>query len=239
MEIKLDSIDGLPEGLKGAVTEADGVHTLDASKLMLSEDLTGLKTALSKERDNVSAWAKLGESPDAVLAQINDLKNAKPKGKTDDDVSAMIEQATAPLQAKLDASTKQLSGLRSTSTSQQISVELAKAGVLPEALDMVANFASSRIMYSDDGSMQIRTSDGKPMVGTGDNHTATISDLVSDIVGTMPFAVKDSGKGGGGKPPQDGGKPPSKTATRAEFDGMSHFDRASFSKSGGKVVDSA
>lgn len=239
MEIKLESIEGLPEGLKGAVTEADGNHTLDLSKLMPTEDLSGLKTALSKERANVAAWQKLGENPDAITAQIADLKSAKPKGKTDDDVAAMIEQATSPLQAKLDAASGQLTAMRSKSTSQEISVELAKSGVLPEALDMVANFATSRIMYADDGSMQVTTSDGKPMVGTGENHTATISDLVSDLVKTMPFAVKDGGQGGGGKPPNNGGKPQSKTATRGEFDAMSQLERAQFSKSGGKVVDTA
>ena len=237
MEIELQSTEGLPEGIAKLVTEADGKSTLDLTKLMPVEDLTSLKGALSKERDNNAAWGKLGESPDAVLAQINDLKNARPKGKTDDDVAAMIEQATKPLQAKLDASTQQLGDLRSKSTSQQISVELAKAGVLPEALDMVANFATSRIMYAEDGSLQIRTSDGKPMVGTGENHTATISDLVTDIVGNMPFAVKDSGKGGGGKPPENGGKPNHQTVTRADWDSMSHVQRAEFSKSGGKVVD--
>lgn len=237
MEIELQSTEGLPEGIAKLVTEADGKSTLDLSKLMPVEDLTSLKGALSKERDNNAAWGKLGESPDAVLAQINDLKSAKPKGKTDDDVAAMIEQATKPLQEKLDASTKQLGDLRSKSTSQQISVELAKAGVLPEALDMVANFATSRIMYAEDGSLQIRTSDGKPMVGSGENHAATISDLVTDIVGNMPFAVKDGGKGGGGKPPENGGKPNHQTVTRADFDGMSHPQRAEFFKSGGKVAD--
>lgn len=209
MKIKLESIEGLPDGLKGAVTEVDGAHVLDASKLMVSEDLTGLKTALSKERDNVAAWQKLGESPDAILSQIEELKSAKPKGKTDDDVAAMIEQATGPLQAKLDKSSELLGKLRSETTSATIKAELAKAGVLPDALDMVANFAVSRIMHSDDGSMQIKTSDGKPMVGTGENHTATVSDLVSDLVKTMPFAVKDGGQGGGGKPASNGGKPQS------------------------------
>jgi hypothetical protein len=237
MEIELQSTEGLPEGIAKLVTEADGKSTLDLSKLMPVEDLTSLKGALSKERDNNAAWGKLGESPDAVLAQINDLKNAKPKGKTDDDVAAMIEQATKPLQAKLDASTKQLGDLRSKSTSQQISVELAKAGVLPEALDMVANFATSRIMYAEDGSLQIRTSDGKPMVGSGENHTATISDLVTDIVGNMPFAVKDGGKGGGGKPPENGGKPPAKSILRSEFDSLSPQGKMDHIRGGGTVTD--
>jgi hypothetical protein len=240
MEIKLDSIDGLPEGLGEVVKEVDGAHVLDLSQVVTIGKYQGKDSALSNERAKLEEWTKaFGKDPSAVSAQIDELKSSKPKGKTDDDVAAMIEQATKPLQDKLDASTKQLGALRGKSTSQEISVELAKAGVLPEALDMVANFATSRIVYADDGSMQVRTSDGKPMVGTGENHTATISDLVSDLVKTMPFAVKDGGQGGGGKPPNNGGKPQSKTATRAEFDGMSNFERMKFSKSGGKVVDSA
>ncbi|QDP65870.1 MAG: hypothetical protein Unbinned7865contig1001_69 [Prokaryotic dsDNA virus sp.] len=210
MQIKLESLDGLPEGLKSAVTEADGANVLDLTKLMPAEDLTGLKGALSKERANNAAWSALGESPDAVKAAMQELKDAKPAGKNDEQVAQMIDQVKAEYSGKLDSASEQLDALRRKTTSAEIKAELAKAGAMPDALDVVANFANSRMVFASDGSLQITTADGKPMVGSGENHTATMTDLAKDLAASMPFAFKDAGSGGGGKQPgSNGGTPPS------------------------------
>lgn len=237
MKITLTDIENLPEGLKGALSETDGKHELDLSGLMAKEDLTGLKSALEKERANVAAWKKLGETPDDVTARIEELSNAKPKGKNDEEVAAMLKQVEDQYKGKLEATSAALEKTRRQMTSETVKAELAKHGALPDALDVVANFANSRMVFADDGSLQIMTSDGKPMVGSGENHTATIADLAKDLASSMAFAFKDTGTGGGGKPPQQGGTPQSKTITRTQWDGMSHSDRSQFSKDGGKVVD--
>jgi hypothetical protein len=76
------------------------------------------------------------------------------------------------------------------------------------------------------------------MIGNGANGGATLSDLAKELAGSIPHLVKDNGTGGGGKQPgQNGGKPGQKTATREQFDAMSHVDRAVFAKDGGKVSD--
>lgn len=223
MKIKLESTDGLPEGIAKLVSDEDGATMLDLGGLMAKEDLTGLKSALEKERANSSAWAKLGETPEAVSAKIKELSDAKPKGKNDEEIAAMIEQVKGDYEVKLSTATEQLSALRTQNTSATIKAELAKIGAMPDALDVVANFANSRMMYAENGSLQIMTADGKPMVGTGENHTATITDLAKDLAASMPFAFKDGGSGGGGKPPQNGGTPPKSQSQYAGIAGFSEL----------------
>ena len=59
--------------------------------------------------------------------------------------------------------------------------------------------------------------------------------VAKQIAGKIPHLVADGGKGGGGKPPSNGGTP-AKTITRAEFDAIPAADRASFFKNGGKLT---
>jgi len=95
-----------------------------------------------------------------------------------------------------------------------------------------------RIQFHEDGSAKIMTSDGKPMIGSGADHGATLADLAKELAASKPYAVRDAGKGGGGKPAgSTGGKPNQITITRAQFDALSQSARAEHSKSGGKVSD--
>lgn len=236
MEITLDAIDGLPENLKPLAAAADGKFKLDLTKVMPSEDLTGLKTALQKERENVGAYAKLGK-PDEVAKRIADLEAAAAKGgKGGEEAQAKLDQLKADYEGKLADRETRLTNLMRTQANSELRAELAKAGVIPEGLDILATFAAARIQFNDDGSPKILTADGKPMIGSGADHGATLSDLAKELAKTIPHLVADGGKGGGGKPPSNGGTP-AKTISRAEFDAMAASDRASFFKTGGKVTD--
>ena len=237
MKLPLETLDGLPEGLKSAITEADGVKTLDLSKLMATEDLTGLKGALSKERANNAAWAALGENPDAVKASMQELRDAKPKGRSDDEHKQILDQMTADFDAKLSGRDEIIGTMRKSNTSAELKAELAKAGVLPEGMDLLANFALSRVSYAEDGALRVSTMDGKPMIGTGADHGATLSDLAKELAGSVPQLVRDAGAGGGGKQPGSSGGTPKTTITRTAFDSMDQGARSTFAKEGGKVVD--
>jgi hypothetical protein len=84
----------------------------------------------------------------------------------------------------------------------------------------------------------VMTSDGKPMIGSGSDHGATLADLAKELATSKSYAVRDAGKGGGGKPAgSQGGTPDKPTVTRATFDAMSQVERAAHSKSGGAVKD--
>lgn len=236
MEITFDAIDGLPENLKPLAAQADGKYKLDLTKVMPFEDVTGLKTALQKEREAVGAYSKLGK-PEDVLRKIADLEAAASKGgKGGEEAQAKLDAMKAEYEGKLSAKDGMLTSLMKRQANSELRAELAKAGVIPEGLDILAKFAEGRIQFNDDGTPKVVTADGKPMIGSGPDHGATLADLAKELAKSIPHLVKDEGKGGGGKPPSNGGTP-QKTATRAEFDAMSQADRAAFAKSGGKVTD--
>jgi len=234
MEIELSDISGLPEALKPLVQD----NKLDLSKLMPTEDLTGLKTALQKERENAQAWSKFGK-PDELASKIADLEaKAAGTGKGAEDAQAKLDAMAKGYEGQIADRDGRLAKLMQANASEKLRAELAKAGVVPEGLDMLATFAAARIQFHDDGSPKVMTSDGKPMIGSGADHGATLADLAKELAGSMPYLVKDAGAGGSGKQPgSNGGTPNKQTVTRTDWNTMSHPDRAAFSKSGGKVVD--
>lgn len=225
MEIELPDISALPEALKAVVVSAEGKNKLDLAKLMPVEDLTGLKTALQTERANAGAYAKLGK-PDEISKKIADLQALADKGgKGSEDAQAKLDAMKADYEGRLSAKDATLTGLMKRQANAELRAELAKAGVIPEGLDMLSTFAASRIVFADDGTTKIVTADGKPMLGTGADHGATLADLAKELAKASPFLVKDGGAGGSGKQPGSGGTP-AKTMPEAEFNALPAKDRA-------------
>lgn len=234
MEIQIDAV---PDHLKPLAVEADGKFKIDLTKVMVAEDLTGLKTALQKEREAAGAWSKFGK-PEDVAKRISDLEAAVAKGgKGGEDAQAKLDAMKADYDGKLADRDARLTNLMRKTAGSELRAELAKAGVIPEGLDILASFASQRIAFNDDGTPKVLTADGKPMIGSGADHGATLADLAADLAKQIPHLVKDGGAGGGGKPPGSGGTPNQVTVTRAQFDAMSATARAAHMKSGGKVTD--
>jgi len=234
MEIEIADATGLPESLQTLVQDGK----LDLSKLMPAEDLTGLKTALQKERANAGEWAKFGK-PDDVAKRIADLEEkAKGTGKGADEAQAKLDAMKGDYEAKIADRDKRITAMMQRTAGSELRAELAKAGFIPEAIDDIAATAMSRVQFNDDGTPKVLTADGKPMIGNGADHGATFADLAKELAGVKAYAVRDTGAGGGGKPPgSNGGKPNQQTVKRSAWDTMSQVDRAAFSKAGGKVVD--
>jgi len=232
MKIEITDATTLPAWLQTHV--ADG-H-LDLGALAAPEDVTGLKTALSKERGNAAAWAKYG-TPADMDAKIADLtEKAKGSGKGADDAQAKLDAMAADYEGKLTGANDRISKMMQRSASSDLKAELAKAGFIAESIDDIASSAMGRLQFHEDGSAKIMTSDGKPMIGSGADHGATLADLAKELAASKPYAVRDGGKGGGGKPPAStGGTPDKPTVTRAQFDAMSQSERANHSKSGGGI----
>jgi len=238
MQIELSDVSGLPEALKPIVATVDGKTTLDLSKLMPAEDLTGLKTALLRERENAGAYAKFGK-PDEIAAKIADLEAKAAKGgKGGEEAQAKLDAMAKESADKIGALEAKYNGVLARTAQAELKAALAGVGFIPEALDDVTISAMARIRFNDDGSVKVVTTDGKPMIGSGADHGATLADLAKELAAAKPYAVRDAGAGGGGKPPgQGGGKPGQTTVTRAQWDAMDHGARAAHSKSGGKVID--
>jgi hypothetical protein len=232
MKIEVSDATTLPEWLQGHV--ADG-H-LDLGALAAPEDVAGLKTALSKERGNAAAYSKYGTPAeiDAKIAELTD--KAKGSGKGADDAQAKLDAMAADYEGKLTGANDRISKMMQRGASSDLKAELAKAGFIAESIDDIASSAMGRLHFHEDGSAKIMTSDGKPMIGSGADHGATLADLAKELAASKPYAVRDGGKGGGGKPPAStGGTPDKPTVTRAQFDAMSQSERANHSKSGGGI----
>lgn len=237
MEIELSDISALPETLKPLVASADGKHKLDLTKLMPVEDLTGLKNALQTERANAGAYAKFGK-PDEVAKKIADLQAIADKGgKGSEDAQAKLDAMKADYDGRIADRDTRLTNLMRDNASERLRVELAKAGFIAEAIDDIASSAMGRIQFGDDGKPKVMTIDGKPMIGSGADHGATLADLAKELAASKPYAVQDSGKGGSGKPPGSGGTPDQKTMTRAQFDALSPAEKSKAAKDGVKLTD--
>lgn len=230
MKIELTDLSGLPEGLQSVVESEGDKHALDLSKLMVAEDLSGLKSALQKERENAQAWSKLGEKPDAVAKRIADLEeNAKGTGKGAEDAQAKLDALKADYEGKLSERDQRLQKVLQSSARASLQAELAKVGFIPEAIDDITASAMGRIKFSDDGTPKVMTVDGKPQIGSGADHGATLTDLAKELAASKPYAVRDSGTGGSGKPPgSSGGTPAGKTVRASELENMTPKQKADF-----------
>jgi hypothetical protein len=234
MKIEVTDATTLPEWLQGHVSEG----SLDLGALAAPEDVAGLKTALSKERGNAAAYSKYG-TPDDIDAKFADLtEKAKGNGKGSEDAQAKLDAMKADYEGKLTGATDRISKMMQRGASSDLKAELAKAGFISESIDDIASSAMGRLKFTEDGTAQVMTSDGKPMIGSGSDHGATLADLAKELATSKSYAVRDAGKGGGGKPAgSQGGTPEKPTVTRATFDAMSQGERAAHSKSGGAVKD--
>jgi hypothetical protein len=233
MKIEVADATTLPEWLQGHVSEG----SLDLGALAAPEDVTGLKGALQKERENTAAYSKYGKPAD-IQAQIDTLtEKAKGNGKGADDAQAKLDAISADYETKLTASNDRITQMMTRGAQSDLKAELAKAGFVPESIDMVANIAMNRLQFNEDGSAKVLKPDGTAWIEANrPNHDATLADLAKELAEANPFAVKSLAISGGGKPPgPNGGTPNQVTVTRAQFDSMSQGERSTHAKSGGAV----
>ena len=86
--------------------------------------------------------------------------------------------------------------------SDRMKVELAKAGFITDSIDDIAASAMTRIAFGDDGTIRVTTADGKPMIGSGADHGATLNDLAKDLAVTKKWALLDGGLAAAGSQPE-------------------------------------
>ena len=141
-------------------------------------------------------------------------------------------------EGKLTGANDRISKMMQRGASSDLKAELAKAGFISESIDDIASSAMGRLKFTEDGTAQVMTSDGKPMIGSGSDHGATLADLARELAASKSYAVRDAGKGGGGKPAGSQGGTPDRVTMKSEaFYALNQADRMAFSKSGGKVQD--
>lgn len=233
MKIEVADAATLPEWLQSHVSEGH----LDLGALPAPEDVSGLKSALQKERANAAAYAKLG-TPDDISTKISDLtEQAKGKGKGAEEAQAKLDALEAKYKGEIETRDSRLTKMMQANAAASLRAELGKAGFIPEAIDDIAASALGRIGFDDDGSPKVMTAEGKPMIGSGADHGATLADLAKELAASKPYAVRDAGKGGGGKPPGSNGGTPGNTISRSDFDALSPAAKAEHVRAGGAITD--
>jgi len=155
--------------------------------------------------------------------QIDDLKTKLAESdKANKKITKELETITGKLQAESGFTEKLLK-------QNGLAAELAKNGVTnPALLEAAQALLGSQVQ----------------IVADGENRVAKVGDKTLDAY-VKEWAGSDKGKhfvtatgnSGGGANGSASKGDGSKTATRAQFDGMDHMSRATFAKEGGKVVD--
>ena len=216
--------------LKGGVS--DSVHNGVKTELVTANDESRRRRVANDK------FKAIGETPDAINALIAEAG----KGSNKDletikaDHASVIDQLNATHATALGEERGKRVSLIGSANTSDLRAELAKAGVVTDSIDLLANMGITQIKVGDDDRTTIYQTDGKtPMVGSGEGSTATIADLAKGLAAANPRLVSDDGEGGGGKPPAGGGKPAGKTITRQAFDALDQAERSAFSKDGGKI----
>ena len=213
MEIEVTDATALPEWMQGHVKEGK----LNLGGIPAPEDVSGLKSALQKERENTQAYSKYGK-PDEIEAKIADLtEKAKGSGKGAEDAQAKLDAMAQDYEGKLTGANERIQKMMQRTAASDLKAELAKAGFIAEAIDDIAATAMGRLQFNEDGTPKVLTQDGKPMIGSGADHGATLADLAKELAEAKPYAVRDQGKGGGGKPAGSQGGTPGGAVKRSEM----------------------
>ena len=243
MKITIDDVSGLPEALKTLVADEDGAKTLDLSRVAPADEVDRFKAKAVKAEDEaierrkaLKAWQELGETPDAV----RDAMKAQ-GGKVTQEQEQIIAKMKADHEAALSDVTGKLQSTYKRQVMSDLKAELAKNGVVPEGLDLLANYAASRIQFNDDGTPKVLSADGSgPMIGSGANGGATLVDLAKEMAGSIPHLVADKGAGGSGKQPgTSGGKPEGKQVRASDLETMTPQEKAQYFKAnpGVEIID--
>jgi len=201
--------------IKAALEEARSAWEADTEGLKAKnkELLTKLRSATEIKPEDLSAAEERADKAERALA----------------DATKQVKTLAAERDKAVQALEQESGAARSYALEAEITDAIAKGNVVPALVPalkaMVAQQAKADLV------------DGKYAVMIGDKPAR-------DYIGA--FLDSDDGKhfkaaaaSGGGGAPGGGGAGGGKTMTRAQWDAMSHVERAKFSTEGGKVVDQA
>lgn len=208
--------------LQAYVTDLIGQR--DAARSESIEGRKKLRADLEAARATAAkALEKLGvESPD----ELDTLPDARGQAEALKQYEARLKRA----ERERDDAKKlaEEAGGKYRGTLQRAAVSEAMGGHEFVARDLVETYVSQRLTWEGD-ELLFKTDEGK---------LVAIKDGVAGLAKQRPELLKPAGTGGAGvRQANAGSSGAALTRSRAEWDSMSHADRASFAKSGGKVVE--
>jgi hypothetical protein len=220
----IESMDSVPEGLREHYTEKDGKFVLgvEAVNGYALEDVTGLKTALGKERSSRESLEKAvakykdidPEKAREAMTKLAELADIDPKKEADKLAQAKVDAIKSQL---LDGHTKELKARDETLATyrgqiEKLLIDSAATAALAEAkgsVDLLLPHirSAAKVVEKDGGfAVEIVGPDGSPKVNSkGD--TMTIKELVAEMRNSEVFgrAFDATGQSGTGKVPGGSG----------------------------------
>lgn len=235
IEKVVDSIEAVPELLRGFYTEKDGKYHL--------EDVTSLRNAMQhakRERDDakrkaqqIDKWDRLGKSPDEIEQLLEAQRKAeedraKKAGEFDSLKAQMVEKHQGELKAREDAVAKMRASLESHLVDASATRAIAEAKGIPALL---LPHVKARIKVDEkDGDyvVKVLTADGRDAVKDGGGTPMTIADLIAEFKQSDIFgrAFEGTGRTGSGTPPNGAGGAGSRNLLRSDFEKLDPTDKA-------------
>lgn len=235
---KIDTIDGLKPDVAALYTKGeDGKFTLDVEGIEPAEDVTGLKSALAKEKKAAAEYRKRMDEIEAEKA-AREEELLKKAGNTD-----ALEKSYKDREAKRKAEYEAAIAERDKEIDQfsrgAAIDQLLDGKVIPRAKDWLKKEVLNRTRLEKDA-------DGKRVIRVLDdagNPTATgleefIKSNVLDNKDNAPFIIAGRASGGGtGGANAGGGSGAGKVITTEALGKLPLTERHAFFKSGGHIKD--
>ena len=218
LKYKLDSLDGLDEGLKS-------FYKKDGDKFVLDVDDSGAKSAIKAERDRAEAAEKLLKEKEAAeLKAKADAEKAKLEAAGDyEKLKAAVE---AEKKALLEEKEKATAGLKSYLLKSELTAAIAQHKGNPHLEKLVVD--QFEAVLSPDGAHKVLSKDGK-----------TPAQFIEALKGDASYGAFFEGSGMSGGGAQQPGKAPAggKTLTRTAFAALDPAGQMAHVKAGGAVTD--
>jgi len=214
LDLIVDSIDGLGDSVKGLYKEVDGKFHLDVTGL---PDVTGLKSALDKERIGHRAASKLakdlqtkwvGVDRDVVRVMLDQADtDAESKliaeGKVSEVIEARLAKHQQATQTQLDEKDTTINGLTKKALENIFRTVAGTEGVHTSAIDDILLRGSSVFQLDANGNAVQLGDDGHPILGADGKSSFSPAEWLKGMRESSPhwFPANDSGGGseGGGK----------------------------------------
>jgi hypothetical protein len=236
IDFKVESIEDLPESIQELYEQKDDGFELKISglpeqdeanlsglKKKVEELLTESKAAKKKARDAISA---------AEQAQMESAKKGNDTEALHKSWEEKFNSRENEMQDHIGELTKTIVKLTSGQAASQIASEIAVQGSANVLLPHIERRLSTE------------NRDGIPHIVVLDNDghpsAMTVSELKKEFQNSASFApliVGTKANGAGRTGGKDSGGATSQQITRADFDGLSQFERSKYAKSGGTITD--
>ena len=191
---------------------------------MIDQEVSGLKSKndqllaekKAKQREAEEAQRMAQQQAEEKAKAENDYKQLFEAQKSEADIlrDQMEKMQQDAIQARINAESGRIAG--------GLTKDTAKAALLQQQIGQRLSIVDDEIRVTDNGQLTV----------------STLDDLTSSIKERFPFLVDGSQAAGGGAARSEGrAQERSSEMSRAEFEAMSHQQRAEFFASGGQLFD--